>query len=145
MSETKLLLANSNSCELSNLDDDDHRELLELMIMFLGGQPILGVGLWLQVRCIAPDVWQKQITLWKCSYFVHGSNSPRGRRRSCNVYLSSWSQTAWYNAPFPSSAAVNDLAFFLCQMKKLQFFLQLLIHKCGVVETCISYCGHLYS
>ena len=70
--------------------------LLQDMLVFAGEQLVLFSsevspywvsGLWLQVRCIVPDGWQKHNMLSKCPCFVHGSTPPRGRRMSSNVYL----------------------------------------------------------
>ena len=59
----------------------------------------------------------------KCSCFVHSSNSTRGRRRSCNVYVSlSWlsrytsrlvQRRVWYNvAPGTTSRLVQRRAWY---------------------------------
>ena len=93
---------------------DDQREFLELVISFVEGQPILGVrfmarGAMHHARWMAKAKYAVKVFMFR-SQFKLTAREEKALQHISLLVVTVYIRT-WCNAPLPTSAAVNGLAF----------------------------------
>lgn len=100
---------------------DDYKELLELVIIFLGGRPVRGVrfiapGAYHRARWMAKIIYSLKIWMFRCQFHLT-CNEARGLR-DVNIFTAIVYTRAWFTAPLAVSAPSNDLQL----LKKLDSY-----------------------